>query len=43
MAKYEVVLEIDTPLNPNKWNWWEILDLNPGEESLGVWVRQVSA
>ena len=43
MAKYQVTLEIDTPLNPNKWNWWEILDLNSDEEALSVWVNQISA
>lgn len=40
MSKYVVTLEIDTPLNPNKWNWWEILDLNPEEEQLSVWVEK---
>jgi hypothetical protein len=43
MAKYEVILTIDTPLNPNKWNWWELLDLNSDEESLFVEVNKVSA
>ncbi len=40
VSKYVVTLEIDTPLNPNKWNWWEILDLNPEEEQLSVWVEK---
>ena len=43
--KYTIMLEITTNLNPNKWNWHELLDLSGDEEDEevlnGVWVQAI--
>lgn len=38
MPKYKVTLEITTELNPNKWNWSELLELSYQGEELN-WVE----
>lgn len=37
MTKYRITLEITTELNPNKWNWSELLDLSYEGEELN-WI-----
>ena len=42
MRKWKVELEITTDLNPNKWNWSELLDLQyEGEELNWVDVEEI--
>ena len=41
MRTYEVKLTIKTELNPNKWNWHELVGIE-GEEEMFVEVEEVA-
>jgi hypothetical protein len=41
MNTYKITLTLTTDLNPNKWNWHELVDVSP-DETLFVEVESVA-
>lgn len=43
MARYRVTLEVETPWNPRKWDWSELVASEEDEQVLGVTVERFHA
>lgn len=41
MMRYRITIIMDTPYNPNKWDWEELIASEPGEEIQTVRVETV--
>lgn len=39
--RYRIVLTLETPYNPNKWDWTELLASEEGEEIHGVEIKRL--
>ena len=40
--KYLIQIELTTELNPNKWNWHELIELDAEEELFVISIEEVA-
>jgi hypothetical protein len=43
MNRYTITLVIETPYNPDKWDWTALLDCEPDENIISVYVTDTES